>query len=72
MDATSRGTEVAPLVSPRRCRRGSAREAELIARFRDLPGVCAGSCKKPPLPKPLIKIGKGAKTLAEIVSVQRW
>ena len=68
---TSRGKEVARLLPPR-ARRGKAlSEAELIERFRRLPGVRAGSCGKPALSKPLVRIGKGEKTLAEIVSEQR-
>lgn len=68
---TSRGKEVARLLPPRTRRRAVSTEAELIARFRDLPWVRPGSGKKPALPKPLIRIGKGEKTLAEIVSEQR-
>jgi antitoxin (DNA-binding transcriptional repressor) of toxin-antitoxin stability system len=63
---TSRGKAVA-----RARRRAASTQAELIARFRDLPWVRPGSGKKPALPKPLIRIGKGEKTLAEIVSEQR-
>jgi antitoxin (DNA-binding transcriptional repressor) of toxin-antitoxin stability system len=68
---TSRGKEVARLLPPRSRRRAASTEAELIARFRSLPWVRPGSGKKPTLPKPLIRIGKGEKTLAEIVSEQR-
>lgn len=67
----SRGKEVARLLPPRTRRRAASTAAELIARFRDLPWVRPGSGKKPALPKPLIRIGKGEKTLAEIVSEQR-
>jgi prevent-host-death family protein len=68
---TSRGKEVARLMPPRSRRRAASTEAELIARFRSLPWVRPGSGEKPALPKPLIRIGKGEKTLAEIVSEQR-
>ena len=68
---TSRGKEVARLLPPRARRRTVSTEAELIARFRSLPWVRPGSGKKPALPKPLVRIGKGEKTLAEIVSEQR-
>lgn len=68
---TSRGKVVARLLPPRIRRRAVSTEAELIARFRNLPWVRPGSDKKPALPKPLIRIGKGEKTLAEIVSEQR-
>lgn len=68
---TSRGKEVARLVPPRSRRRAAESEAELIARFRSLPWVRPGSGKKPRLPKPVIRIGKGEKTLAEIVSEGR-
>lgn len=67
---TSRGREVARLVPPR-SRRRAPTETEAIARFRGLPWVRPGSGEKPALPKPLIRIGKGEKTLAEIVSEQR-
>ena len=68
---TSRGKEVARLVPPRSARRSASNEAELIARFRSLPWVRAGSDAKAALPKPVIRIGKDEKTLAEIVSEQR-
>ena len=68
---TSHGKEVARLVPPRSRDRAAAIEAELIARFRSLPWVRPGSGEKPALPKPLIRIGKGEKTLSEIVSEQR-
>jgi prevent-host-death family protein len=68
---TSRGREVARLVPPRSRRRSASTEAELIARFRSLPWVRPGSGEKPRLPKPLIRIEEGEKTLAEIVSEQR-
>ena len=68
---TSRGKEVARLVPPRSRRRAAESEAELIARFRSLPWVRPGSGKRPRLPKPVIRIRKGEKTLAEIVSEER-
>jgi prevent-host-death family protein len=68
---TSRGKAVARLLPPRTRRRAASTEAELIARFRSLPWVRPGSGKRPAMPKPLIRIGKGEKTLAEIVSEQR-
>jgi prevent-host-death family protein len=68
---TSRGKAVARLSPPCARRRGVSTRAELIARFRDLPWVRPGSGKKPALPKPLIRIGRGEKTLAEIVNKQR-
>jgi len=68
---TSRGKEVARLSPPRARRRAASTEAELIARFRSLPWVRPGSGRRPALPKPLIRIAKGEKTLAEIVSEQR-
>lgn len=69
---TSHGKEVARLLPPRSHRRRStSAEAELIARFRSLPWVRPGSGEKPALPKPLVRIEKGEKTLAEIVSEQR-
>lgn len=68
---TSHGKEVARLVPPRSRRRTGSAEAELIARFRGLPWVRPGSNEKPVLPKPLARIAKGEKTLAQIVSEQR-
>ena len=68
---TSRGKEVARLSPPRARGRAASTQAELIARFRNLPWVRPGSGEKPALPKPLIRIRKGEKTLAEIVSEQR-
>ena len=68
---TSRGKEVARLSPPRARRRAASTQAELIARFRNLPWLRPGSGEKPALPKPLIRIRKGEKTLAEIVSEQR-
>lgn len=68
---TSRGKEVARLLPPRARRGKASSEAELIESFRRLPGVRRGSGGKPALPKPLLRIGKGEKTLAEIVSEQR-
>ncbi|MBX9811048.1 MAG: type II toxin-antitoxin system prevent-host-death family antitoxin [Burkholderiales bacterium] len=68
---TSHGKAVARLVPPRSRRRGVSTEAELIARFRGLPWVRPGSGEKPALPRPLIRIRQGEKTLAEIVSEER-
>lgn len=68
---TSRGKAVARLLPPRARRPAVSQEAEVIARFRGLAWVRPGSGRKPALPKPLIRIGKGEKTLAQIVSEQR-
>ena len=68
---TSRGKIMARLMPPRTRRGGVSGEAEAIARFRALPWVRAGSGEKPALPKPLVRIRKGEKTLAQIVSEQR-
>jgi prevent-host-death family protein len=67
----SRGREVARLIPPRARRRPASSAAELIARFRSQPWVRPGSGEKPKLPKPLIRIERGEKTLAKIVSEQR-
>lgn len=69
MIVTSRGKVMAPMLPPRR-RAAAAREAA-IARFRSLPWVRPGSGEKPALPKPLTRIGRGEKTLAQIVREQR-
>lgn len=71
MIVTSHGKAVARLSPPRTRRRAGSTDAEAIARFRNLSWVRPGSGKKPALPKPLIRIGKGEQTLAEIVSEQR-
>lgn len=71
MLVTSRGKVVARLLPPPTRRDAVSADAEAIARFRGLPWVRPGSGAKPALPKPLIRIGKGEKTLAEIVSEQR-
>ena len=71
MVVTSRGKAMARLLPPRTRRGAVSAEAEAIARFRALPWVRAGSGEKPALPKPLIRIRKGEKTLAQIVSEQR-
>ncbi|MFN0314853.1 MAG: type II toxin-antitoxin system Phd/YefM family antitoxin [Burkholderiales bacterium] len=71
MIVTSRGKVVARLLPPRTKRVSVSAEAEAVARFRNLPWVRPGSGKKPGLPKPLIRIKKDEKTLAQIVSEQR-
>lgn len=71
MIVTSRGKVMARLLPPRARRAAVSADAEAIARFRRLAWVRPGSGKKPVLPKPLIRIGKGEQTLAEIVSEQR-
>lgn len=69
MIVTSRGKVMARMLPPRR-RAAPAHDAA-IARFRSLPWVRAGSGGRPALPKPLARIAKGEKTLAQIVSEQR-
>ncbi len=68
---TSRGKEVARLLPPQGDRFEPTSEEAAIARFRGLPWVRPGSGKKIGLPEPLIRIGPGETTLAEIVSEQR-
>jgi prevent-host-death family protein len=68
---TSHGKAVARLLPPRSRSRAGSTAAEAIARFRGLAWVRPGSGTKPELPAPLVRIGKGEKTLAEIVSEQR-
>ena len=70
MIVTSHGKEVARLVPPR-VRRRTRGEVEAIEQFRNLPWVRAGNGLKIPLPKPLVKLQNGEKTLADIVSEQR-
>lgn len=68
----SRGRPVARLApfSPRRGKGKRTSEQELIERFRRLPGVRAGTGRRT-LPKPLLRMAPGRKSLAEIVSEQR-
>jgi len=67
-----RGANIFTRLSPPRTRRrAGSTDAEAIARFRSLPWVRPGSGKTPALPKPLVRIRKGEKTLAEIVSEDR-
>ena len=69
---TSHGKVVARLVPPRTRRQAkTSQQEELIARFRSLQWVRLGNGEKRPLPTPLVRIGPGEKTLAEIVSEQR-
>ena len=68
---TSHGKEVARLIPPRLRRGTVSAEVELIARFRSLPWVRPASGGKHALPRPLIRIKKGEKTLAEIVGEDR-
>lgn len=68
---TSRGKEVARLVPPQGVLIEATSEEKAIARFRGLPWVRPGRGKKASLPEPLIRIGPGEKTVAEIVSEQR-
>lgn len=67
---TSYGKEVARLVPPR-VRGNAGGEAEAVEQFRSLPWVRAGNGLKTSLPKPLVKLQKGEKTLADVVSEQR-
>lgn len=68
---TSHGREVARLLPPRPGRRAAMSDAQRIAQFRALPWVRAGGSARVALPKPLARIRKGEKTLAEMVSEQR-
>ncbi len=68
---TSRGKAVARLVPPRGGWPERTSEQAAIDRFRSLPWVRPGVGEKTGLPAPLIRIGPGEKTLADIVSEQR-
>ena len=67
---TSHGKEVARLSPPRARRRAASTQAELIARFRSLPWVRPGK-GKPRLPRYVVRLKPGEKTLAEIVAEER-
>lgn len=62
---------IVEMLPPNPRRSAVSAEAEAIARFRCLPWVRPENGAKPALPKPLLRIGKGEKTLAAIVSDQR-
>lgn len=68
---TSRGKAVARLLAPRTRRRKSSAEEEAIARLRSQPWIRPGKTNKPRLPKPVVRIEPGEKTLAEIVNEHR-
>lgn len=68
---TSHGREVARLMPPRSVHPDTMSDADLVARFRGLPWVRHGRDEKPALPEPLLRIGAGEKTLAELVSEGR-
>ncbi len=68
---TSHGKAVARLVSPRVARRSRASELdEALALLRSQPWVRPGK-GKPRLPKYVVRLKPGEKTLAEIVSEER-
>lgn len=68
---TSHGKEVARLVAPRRVRRSrTAGLDEAVALLRSQPWVRPGT-GKPRLPKYVLRLKPGEKTLAEIVSEER-
>jgi len=66
---TSHRKAVARLLPPPSQKVSASEEAELIARFRSLPWVRSGRDKRPPLPKPAVRMG--TRTLTQIVSEQR-
>ena len=68
---TVRDREIARLSPPRARHHAVSQTAEAIARFRSLPWVRPGNGQKRALPPPLVRIGVGEKSLAEIVGEQR-
>jgi prevent-host-death family protein len=68
---TSHGKAVARLVAPRAARGSRASDLEkAVALLRSQPWVRAGK-GKPRLPKYIVRLKPGEKTLAEIVSEER-
>jgi prevent-host-death family protein len=71
MVVTSHGKAVARLVAPRSTRRNRASELEeAVALLRSQPWVRPGK-GRPRLPKYVLQLKAGEKTLAEIVSEER-
>ena len=67
---TSRGKAVARLLAPRTGRRKRSTEEEAVALLRSQPWIRSGT-GKPRLPRVVLRLKPGEKTLAEIVSKQR-
>jgi prevent-host-death family protein len=68
---TSRGKAVARLVAPRSARRSRpSKEEEAVATLRSQPWIRPGK-GKPRLPKYVLRLKPGEKTLAEIVAEER-
>jgi prevent-host-death family protein len=68
---TSRGKAVARLVAPRSARRSRpSKEEEAVAMLRSQPWIRPGK-GKPRLPRYVVRLKPGEKTLAEIVSEER-
>jgi len=68
---TSHGKAVARLVAPRSARRSRpSREEEAVAMLRSQPWIRPGK-GKPRLPRYVLRLKPGEKTLAEIVSEER-
>ena len=68
---TSRGKAVARLVAPRSARRSRpSKEEEAVAMLRSQPWIRPGK-GKPRLPRYVLRLKPGEKTLAEIVSEER-
>ncbi len=68
---TSRGKAVARLVAPRSARRSRpSKEEEAVAMLHSQPWIRPGK-GKPRLPRYVLRLKSGEKTLAEIVSEER-
>jgi len=68
---TSRGKQVAQLIAPRSARRSRpSKEEEVVALLRSQPWIRPGK-GKPRLPRYVLRLKPGEKTLAEIVSEER-
>ena len=68
---TAHGKAVARLVAPNAARRKQTGEEEAIALLRSQPWIRPGKVGKLRLPRLIVRLKPGEKTLAEIVSEQR-
>lgn len=68
---TSHGEAVARLLAPRLRRRGAAAEEQAISLLRSQPWIRPGKAGKLRLPRIVLRLKPGEKTLAEIVTEQR-
>jgi len=68
---TEDGAPLARLTAAPTAQSPDEAEAAAVARIRAMPGIRAGIDGRPPLPEPVLHIGPGEKSLADIVSEMR-